>query len=344
MDICLLIQYFHYRTDKPSKSLYVHPRTRTSSSIGRRLSPENYRTLSTVAANVAASAALAAQQEGTDWRHSHNRWQRRSTDRVGEGSGSRLSREFVEHGVEGEVEDATQSALADSFHSEGGRTHSRKRVSWSSERHGRSGSAGRIPTSPIPSSLQITTRPAEDSAALNRGRPAHREDESDNEEAEWVDSVPPRVRKTSLRASRRGASMVFLGVWALFGIGTLAGNRNGDSITNIGKVLNSKTVTAPNAAIAVPTTFTHTAPLSEAFPLSFILNDGDLPSAEPSSDRVLGRIFAWLCTTLYLTSRLPQIWKNVSICPLSADSIDLIFLKFVRKSVEVRLKPYIRAI
>jgi len=28
--------------------------------------------------------------------------------------------------------------------------------------------------------------------------------------------------------------------------------------------------------------------------------------------RIIGRISAWTCTTLYLTSRLPQIWKNVS--------------------------------
>jgi len=28
--------------------------------------------------------------------------------------------------------------------------------------------------------------------------------------------------------------------------------------------------------------------------------------------QLVGRISAWCCTTLYLTSRLPQIWKNVS--------------------------------
>ncbi len=28
--------------------------------------------------------------------------------------------------------------------------------------------------------------------------------------------------------------------------------------------------------------------------------------------RFIGRVSAWICTTLYLTSRLPQIWKNVS--------------------------------
>lgn len=38
------------------------------------------------------------------------------------------------------------------------------------------------------------------------------------------------------------------------------------------------------------------------------------PSPEPpqSFERQIGRISAWSCTTLYLTSRLPQIWKNVS--------------------------------
>lgn len=33
----------------------------------------------------------------------------------------------------------------------------------------------------------------------------------------------------------------------------------------------------------------------------------------PDYKRIIGRISAWTCTTLYLTSRLPQIWKNVSI-------------------------------
>jgi len=36
------------------------------------------------------------------------------------------------------------------------------------------------------------------------------------------------------------------------------------------------------------------------------------PGEGPSLERVIGRMSAWACTTLYLTSRLPQIWKNVS--------------------------------
>ena len=58
-----------------------------------------------------------------------------------------------------------------------------------------------------------------------------------------------------------------------------------------------------------------------------------LPDEMPLFQRVVGRIAAWTCTTLYLTSRLPQIWMNVrlaicsSYCP--ADRY-----QFNRKSVE----------
>lgn len=37
----------------------------------------------------------------------------------------------------------------------------------------------------------------------------------------------------------------------------------------------------------------------------------DEPPERPSFQRLVGRTSAWACTTLYLTSRLPQIWKNV---------------------------------
>ena len=36
------------------------------------------------------------------------------------------------------------------------------------------------------------------------------------------------------------------------------------------------------------------------------------PPPQPSFQRIIGRLSAWACTTLYLSSRLPQIWKNVS--------------------------------
>ena len=39
--------------------------------------------------------------------------------------------------------------------------------------------------------------------------------------------------------------------------------------------------------------------------------DRDPPPQGTDWERVIGRTSAWLCTTLYLTSRLPQIWRNV---------------------------------
>lgn len=40
---------------------------------------------------------------------------------------------------------------------------------------------------------------------------------------------------------------------------------------------------------------------------------------EPINIReLIGRVSAWICTTMYLTSRLPQIWKNVSSLTIAA--------------------------
>jgi hypothetical protein len=51
--------------------------------------------------------------------------------------------------------------------------------------------------------------------------------------------------------------------------------------------------------------------------------------------RVIGRVSAWTCTTLYLTSRLPQIWKNVSASRHhhSLDP-DTCIQQYTRKSVQ----------
>jgi hypothetical protein len=45
----------------------------------------------------------------------------------------------------------------------------------------------------------------------------------------------------------------------------------------------------------------------------------------PSFKRLFGRTSAWACTTLYLTSRLPQIWKNVSFYPYASHLFFLLF-------------------
>ncbi|KAJ7449922.1 PQ loop repeat-domain-containing protein [Mycena latifolia] len=290
VDILLCSQYFYYQGLKPAP-VFGRPR------VGSVHSDRHYRTLSVVAANVSAAAALAAQHHDE-----HSGRVRRSIDRL---SGSRVS---------DEVEDSAFAAMADSFHSEGGPVPTRKRVSWSTERYGkRGGSVGRTPLSRSAFLPRLT--PAElPGDAVDRGRSLQRDAEQEVPATSPTQSADSHRR--SSRASRRGASLVFLSLFALFGVGTWSGSRSGvlqGSRTNVGRVLT-----------AVPVGFV--APrVVQVNNVDFVRSD-DLPPHEPhhdpiptdpSSERVIGRIFAWLCTTLYLTSRLPQIWKN-----------------FVRKSVE----------
>ncbi|CAG8610935.1 33883_t:CDS:2, partial [Racocetra persica] len=52
------------------------------------------------------------------------------------------------------------------------------------------------------------------------------------------------------------------------------------------------------------------------FERTLIANESDIGYIIPSKSifeyhaETIGRIFAWTCTVLYLTSRMPQIWKN----------------------------------
>lgn len=209
--------------------------------------------------------------------------------------------------------------MADSFHSE---NIGRKQVSWSVERLGqRGGSIGRyaggLPRGALPSMRMASSSESTGAADLQtRGRTLQRE----------IDDIPssdlPPSMSRQSRASRRGANMVFLGVFALFSIGTIAGSKRGLAdmeTTHIGRVLSSPSFDLPPATVT-------SVPSSEHLSVHFLDDDKPFddhphhdpsPPHPPSNERVLGRIFAWLCTTLYLTSRLPQIWKN-----------------FVRKSVE----------
>jgi solute carrier family 66 (lysosomal lysine-arginine transporter), member 1 len=275
-----------------------------------------YRTLSAAAANVAATAALAAQQDEQSnprYNSSSRPW-RRSTDRLGEGSRSHTAEETDE------VDESALEALADSFHSEGGRTARRKYVSWSRER------------GTVPSNISVTksafyfpqqSSSGEVSDPLGRGRPLQRDGVPDVER--WVRSrtTSEGGMKTSSRASRKGAGMVFLGVWALFGIGNLVGNRSdllSSGRTGIGRVLSTDSPVPQSTAI-VPVSPSLDIPVTSPDAIPFVFHaiyTKDLATGRHHEDdnvlrqRIIGRIFAWLCATLYLTSRLPQIWKNVS--------------------------------
>lgn len=274
----------------------------------------HYRALSNVAANVAAAAALAAEQE------EHARRNLQSLERVP----YTVVEPLVHEEDQDDVSEEALARLADSFHSEGGRSGRRKKVSWSQERRadslGRSHQQTMSPPRRMHASLHLTRPPAqieEVDPALTRGRSLSRDVPADEEETDWAS------RRRSSRASRKGASMVFLGVWALFGISTLAngGQRNAvrSNTLRIGRVLERRNVTMSDLAGAVPVALAGTldgdndVDAVHAFVLSAEDADYDATKqSDHSTEFIIGRISAWICTTLYLTSRLPQIWKNVS--------------------------------
>ncbi|KAH9843067.1 PQ loop repeat-domain-containing protein [Rhodofomes roseus] len=324
VDFSLLSQYFYYRYKSASKQppyLSIRSRT-TSTATTHRLPTEreatHYRALSNVAANVAAAAARVAEQE------EHARWHRNSLERIPHSAVE--ARELLAE-EEDDVDEEGLARLADSFHSEGGRPGRRKKVSWSQERGGSVGRHGQGTTSPpgrIHAPLHMSAAPqVEEPDLLVRGRSLSR-DVSTEEEAQWSAS-----QRRSSRASRKGASMVFLGGWALFGVGTLLNGQQGfPSTTALGRtghVLPRADATLPTFGEGIPAVYDNAhAPSVDIDPTAMFERAAEptdytatTKQPERSTEFIIGRISAWICTTLYLTSRLPQIWKN-----------------FVRKSVE----------
>ena len=125
------------------------------------------------------------------------------------------------------------------------------------------------------------------------------------------------VRVPEVRGrGRRAAGVAFMSLGLLVGwtgsTGRPAGSR--------GMVLSSHPVSKPMWTNRVPSRymrgFVPTSPLSTYV----LLDDRPPPAPTPSVQRVIGRISAWTCTTLYLTSRLPQIWMNVRL-PLARSTL-----------------------
>ncbi|KAF9646402.1 hypothetical protein BDM02DRAFT_3156563 [Thelephora ganbajun] len=323
VDFSILSQYYYYRKPPPPATPYLRAR---SMSLGGRISEDrgHYRSLSIAAANVAATAAIAATHQEVQSPHVLHRLSRRSVDETSE-----PIRSLVEMTDDEEYDEEVLARLADSIQSEGGR--SRKHVSWSTISRGRrSGSLGPITQQALPSrrsarpSLQMTDSREVESDL--RGRPQQRGvDTGDGWRGSESSVTPTSARPSRSRASKRSASLVFLGFWALFGVGTLVGSRRHlplSSSVSVGRVLTPVDDQTPRA-LDPSKVIQYDEP--EDFSWAAIPADAgstdhqDLPPPEesPPLERIIGRMSAWACTTLYLTSRLPQIWKN-----------------FVRKSVE----------
>ncbi|THU88401.1 hypothetical protein K435DRAFT_821379 [Dendrothele bispora CBS 962.96] len=316
VDFTLFGQYFYYQ--RVNARLYSHPK-RTGTTTSRRMSIDRtaprYRTLSAAAANVAATAALAAEHDELHG-HRHSKLHE-SRDRFTQSSGSRVSRD-----TPGEEEGLTN--LVDSFISEGGLTIGRKQVAWTAEQNSRrGGSVGRYSTNfrTVPSSH--THEPSSSMEAFSsRGRTLQREGSF------GVDPLLTSSIRRASKVSRQGSGMVFLSIFAMFSLGTMVHLRSSgsvdESVAHMGRVLSVRSVAnAPvfqaahvydgsmESASVIHPEIPHTLPADGDVSVSISTSvDSSVLAAPESSERVLGRFFAWLCTTLYLTSRLPQIWKN----------------------------------
>lgn len=306
VDCSLLAQYFYYGGGPAIPSeVYGRARSRTLSTARRlSLDASHYRTLSAVAGNVAAAAALVAFPEA----HPEHRVSRKHlVDQPLNDTAPQVTEE-----AQDEVDDAVLSALSESFHS------GRKRVSWSRERRDHQSSVRSQLSAVVPKSLQITSQ--REFAAFARGRPEQRGADVDEVEVEQASSRAASGHRASSRASRRAASMVLLGFGALFSVGALTNARSrsvAERNVNIGRVLVDEVVLPHPMTASSVQDAAHHEPSSHAgvvtVELPLTLGQDELRSQSedpPSAERIIGRIFAWLCTSLYLTSRLPQIWKN----------------------------------
>ncbi|KAJ3555034.1 hypothetical protein NP233_g12300 [Leucocoprinus birnbaumii] len=259
IDFVLLSQYLYYQRPT-TKSPPLPPITNTfpgrSASVitGRRLSVDRsttrYRTLSAVAANVAAAAALAAKQDDHSARHTSTRDSFISNIPLGQET------------HDSDSDDDRPAAMVDSFYSEGGRDIGRKRVSWSIERHrARAGSASRI-SAIAPSLVSPSAGLDVDSAA--RGRSLGRSTEElleSPEEATQANEPFNSVSRRNSRAGKKSATMVFLGAWALFGVGKFVGSKRGSPIRstlNVGKVLSPLSSVRASMDQAIPVAITST--------------------------------------------------------------------------------------
>jgi solute carrier family 66 (lysosomal lysine-arginine transporter), member 1 len=303
-------------------SAFSHPRSRAGSLAyrSRERAPSRYRTLSAAAANVAsAAAALATQRnEPSTSPRISARYSRRSLDGLVDNDRRRSRQD------DDDVDDDALAMLGESFHSDWSGRHKPVFPSKESQPvagHSRSRSRQPIPSSSIPAALQITST-TDDLDPSTRGRSLQRANRASLEsrgEHTWLSGEEGSQGRRSPRASRRGAAMVFMGAWALFGIGTLGIRGNiGERGVGVlpGKVLSPSGLT--------PFSLPSPSPTHESSPLTtvdLVFNDPHFedmskdrpPAAGPPMERVIGRISAWMCTTLYLTSRLPQIWKNVRV-------------------------------
>ncbi|CAE6437340.1 hypothetical protein ACGC1H_004427 [Rhizoctonia solani] len=149
-------------------------------------------------------------------------------------------------------------------------------------------------------------------------------------------------RKRISQTSGRGASLVFLAVFGLWGFSMGRGRIEDTGLARIGRVLSRSVENTVHPSIYFTSSSESTTRLHYVPSPAVITAEGQeqLPPTAPpppsddEPDRTswtwrIGRISAWICTTLYLTSRMPQIWKNYTRQSVEGLSISLFVCAFL---------------
>nr|XP_019042316.1 hypothetical protein I302_08918 [Kwoniella bestiolae CBS 10118]OCF21246.1 hypothetical protein I302_08918 [Kwoniella bestiolae CBS 10118] len=163
------------------------------------------------------------------------------------------------------------------------------------------------------------------------------------------------VRGSGGRGGRRAAGVAFMSLGLLVGWGGFANNAGGP-VRSVGKVLvgptsgisnyyqpSSYDIDIDSQTPSSSTYHTESNPPIEDTQIreyvdSILYTDQKdsptappphMPEDPPSFQRIIGRISAWACTTLYLASRLPQIWKNFQRKSVEGLSILLFVMAFL---------------
>ena len=312
----LFSQFFYYRSSPPKPEVTPGPSSHTYNSHRRHISEPNSH----------AHPIMDSEQE------IRSRSNTLSPVRPIHRRSSTSITRSEELEAEDEVDEGALAALTESFHSELGRKH----VSWSQERFSHRNSTSRTRTFPDFTSLAPihTTLPAgfgegtETPIPTDRGRRREKQitesplDVIDLEEqnvSRRTGSLSLARERRSSRASHQSLGLVFLGIWALVSIGQFSGTSRMDNKPT-GIVLSTVTTETPIPAIVSvpaisPISYGGDNEIKVIAAAPTMTSQAEQANSEITiswSERVVGRMFAWMCTLLYLTSRLPQILKNVS--------------------------------
>ena len=129
----------------------------------------------------------------------------------------------------------------------------------------------------------------------------------------------PRRRQTSVvsamsaSASPRRAGMAFLAAFVLFGFSSSHSGIPSSVPESEGRVVSVMPRSMPSVPLPSAHSTSLLVPTASESPVHLT---GDVASFVPSKkvQRTIGHVSAWTCASLNVTSRLPQIWKNVSTC------------------------------